>query len=169
MDFLRESALNLNKKSTFLHIFVLTPLVESNLNPAILRFYPDVPQQKTGRDARRQAEVRSKRKRSKITTLLGAHSRLGNLGNYPLPRMIHPRGKWVLSQITFTEILKTVFGTRKYPGYTPERRGRGESVMRVFSLAHVLLAFSPSASYKGNSSNIVFLQPRNKRTRSLGT
>ena len=90
------------------------------------RFYPDVAQRNTCWDATPQTEFRSKRKRSKLTTLLAAHTRLGNLGKYPLPPgMTHPPAEvGTKSQITFTEILKTVFRptTRKYPGYAPESK-----------------------------------------------
>ena len=58
----------------------------------------------------------------KLRPCWAAHTRLGNLGKYPLPPgMTHPLGEWSLSQITFSEILKTVFGPtpRQKPGYAP--------------------------------------------------
>ena len=120
MYFLRKSLWNLEvaigqRKSTFLHIFAPTPLLESHLSHVILKFYPD----ETQHDRPSSAVNESVRK---SRPCWAAHTRLGNLGKYPLPLGDDASpGEWVLSQITFTEIMKTVCKPtpRKNPGYAP--------------------------------------------------
>ena len=88
--------------------------MESDLSPAILRFYPDETQYDRPSFAVNESVPKSR-------PCWAAHTSLGNVGKYHPPGDDVFPGERVLSQVTFTEIIKTVLRPtpRKSPGYAP--------------------------------------------------
>ena len=86
------------------HIFVPTPVMESNLSPAILRFYPYKTQNDRPSFAVNESVPKSR-------PCWAAHTRFGFLGKYSLhPGMTHPRGSGYCSKLHLQKWWKRYLG-----------------------------------------------------------